>query len=229
MKYIQVPEVVYTLNLSALELLIYADVHTMNTQGNQFYRSNTQLGERFGRDPRNVKRAVSKLVSMGLLIRTTENQARTLTAVTELVAITPPVIKTPPVITSPRGGDKNAPPRGDKLAPPTGDTNAPLVYKINKEVNKELSRKAKPKNLAEVIEAFVDSGSTEEEANKYYDYYTSKGWKVGRAPMKDWQAAARNWLRNANGFKTHGKPRPTENEQRDNREKLERFIKTGKV
>jgi hypothetical protein len=28
---------------------------------------------------------------------------------------------------------------------------------------------------------------------KFYNYEESKGWKVGNAPMKDWQAACRNW------------------------------------
>lgn len=32
----------------------------------------------------------------------------------------------------------------------------------------------------------------------FHDFYTSKGWKVGREPMKDWKAAVRNWLRSNN-------------------------------
>ncbi len=27
------------------------------------------------------------------------------------------------------------------------------------------------------------------------DYYESKGWKVGNAPMKDWKASVRLWER----------------------------------
>jgi hypothetical protein len=34
-----------------------------------------------------------------------------------------------------------------------------------------------------------------QEAAKFIDYYSSNGWKVGRNPMKDWQATARNWCR----------------------------------
>lgn len=30
----------------------------------------------------------------------------------------------------------------------------------------------------------------------FYDYYESNGWRVGKTPMKDWQAAIRNWVRN---------------------------------
>lgn len=29
----------------------------------------------------------------------------------------------------------------------------------------------------------------------FVDFYASKGWKVGREPMKDWQAAVRTWER----------------------------------
>lgn len=28
---------------------------------------------------------------------------------------------------------------------------------------------------------------------RFIDYYTSNGWKVGRNPMKDWKATVRNW------------------------------------
>jgi len=39
------------------------------------------------------------------------------------------------------------------------------------------------------------------EAEKYFNYYSSNGWKVGgKTPMKDWQAAARNWILNLNKF-----------------------------
>ena len=35
---------------------------------------------------------------------------------------------------------------------------------------------------------------------EFIDHYTSNGWKVGKAPMKDWKAAVRNWAkRDLNG------------------------------
>lgn len=33
------------------------------------------------------------------------------------------------------------------------------------------------------------------EAEKFFDYYQSNGWKVGKNIMKDWKAAARNWCK----------------------------------
>lgn len=31
------------------------------------------------------------------------------------------------------------------------------------------------------------------DAQSFYDFYESKGWKVGNAPMKDWKACVRTW------------------------------------
>ena len=38
------------------------------------------------------------------------------------------------------------------------------------------------------------------QAPRFVNYYQSNGWKVGRHPMQDWQAAARNWLLNTKTY-----------------------------
>ena len=38
------------------------------------------------------------------------------------------------------------------------------------------------------------------DARRFVDYYASKGWTVGKAPMKDWKAAVRNWERGTPSF-----------------------------
>lgn len=35
-------------------------------------------------------------------------------------------------------------------------------------------------------------------AQKFLDYYDSKGWRIGNSLMKDWKAAVRNWKSNQN-------------------------------
>ena len=42
---------------------------------------------------------------------------------------------------------------------------------------------------------------------RFIDYYTANGWKVGKNPMKDWKAAVRTWERNDSG-----KPKTAETE-----------------
>jgi len=56
--------------------------------------------------------------------------------------------------------------------------------------------KCKPETVEEVVQYFFVIGSDSEAANWFYDYFESNGWKVsGRTAMKNWQAAARNWVR----------------------------------
>jgi hypothetical protein len=38
------------------------------------------------------------------------------------------------------------------------------------------------------------------EIQKFFDYYESNGWKVGRNPMRNWQAAMRNWKLNVQTY-----------------------------
>ena len=50
------------------------------------------------------------------------------------------------------------------------------------------------------------------DAARFVDYYAANGWMVGKNPMRDWQAAARNWCRgtgNGSGCSNQpSKPRP---------------------
>jgi hypothetical protein len=60
-----------------------------------------------------------------------------------------------------------------------------------------------PPQLHEVEDYFEEIKSTKLEGQKFFNYFQSNGWKVGgRAAMKDWRAAARNWILNAQKFKT---------------------------
>ena len=49
-----------------------------------------------------------------------------------------------------------------------------------------------PPTIEEVAEYCQKRGNAVN-AQRFVDYYTSQGWKVGKNPMKDWQAAVRTW------------------------------------
>lgn len=40
----------------------------------------------------------------------------------------------------------------------------------------------------------IEKGYAGFDAERFVDYYASKGWVVGRSPMKDWRAAVRGWV-----------------------------------
>jgi|TARA_R110002124_G_scaffold121716_3_gene280070 hypothetical protein len=45
------------------------------------------------------------------------------------------------------------------------------------------------------------------DAEKFYDYYSSNGWKVGKNPMKDWKASVRTWEKNSNDNQKASQPK----------------------
>lgn len=64
-----------------------------------------------------------------------------------------------------------------------------------------------PPSIEEAISYFSEKGESSSEAQRFFDYYTSNGWRVGKNPMKDWRAAASGWIsRNRNACRS---PSPT--------------------
>lgn len=63
---------------------------------------------------------------------------------------------------------------------------------------------AKPKKFQkptiEQIRAYCEEAGKDIDAEAFFDFYEAKGWVVGRAPMKDWKAAVRNWAKNESQF-----------------------------
>lgn len=63
---------------------------------------------------------------------------------------------------------------------------------------------AKPKKFQkptiEQIRAYCKEAGKNIDAEAFFDFYEAKGWVVGRAPMKDWKAAVRNWAKNESQF-----------------------------
>ena len=57
------------------------------------------------------------------------------------------------------------------------------------------------------VAAYCRERGNRVDPQQFLDYYTSNGWRVGRTPMKDWQAAVRTWERN--GDFSNGKRKPT--------------------
>ncbi len=57
------------------------------------------------------------------------------------------------------------------------------------------NRKRFNKPSIEDILAYCSEAAITIDAQRFFDFYESKGWKVGNSPMKDWKAAVRNWAR----------------------------------
>ena len=92
--------------------------------------------------------------------------------------------------------------KGDNV--PLLSSKCPTEKEIDKEIDKEkekYKRQFTKPTLEEVIAYCLERGKGVD-AQKWYDYYSANGWKVGKNPMKDWKAAVRTWERSADNGKT---------------------------
>lgn len=72
--------------------------------------------------------------------------------------------------------------------------------------NHQPTTKFCPPHISEVKMYFAEKDAPSEEAEKFFNHYESNGWLVGgKSKMKNWQAAARNWLLNAKKFQNNAK------------------------
>ena len=75
-----------------------------------------------------------------------------------------------------------------------------LVPSINNiKHNKQLNNK---NFIIPKIEEIKDFFKNDLEAERFFNYYSSNGWLVGKNKMKNWNAAAKNWLLNSKTNKT---------------------------
>jgi hypothetical protein len=98
---------------------------------------------------------------------------------------------------------------------------------LNDSENEEKKLREKKKNeadstipiLEKVITFFQENNHTQIEAEKFFNYFESNGWLVGgKTKMKNWKAAAKNWMLNSNKYsKPNNSPQPnhlhTQNEK----------------
>lgn len=79
------------------------------------------------------------------------------------------------------------------------------VYRTKE--NKKENKKEKENRNSDMPPSFADvdsyckSRNNGIDAQRFIDHYTSNGWKVGKNPMVDWQAAVRTWEKNNNNPK----------------------------
>ena len=70
---------------------------------------------------------------------------------------------------------------------------------------REARKRSSTPSVDEVREYCFERGNGVD-AETFVDFYASKGWKVGNAPMKDWKAAVRTWEKRDNRAAPRAKP-----------------------
>ncbi len=79
----------------------------------------------------------------------------------------------------------------DGIKVPHTDNNEYININNNSLYKKGSSRFQKP-TIEEIRQYCLEEGYNVD-AEQFYNFYESKGWLVGKSPMKDWKAAVRTW------------------------------------
>ena len=86
---------------------------------------------------------------------------------------------------------------GKKAEPATNKENLAVIQPEEKPAQEIQPEKPKRKNFVkptvEEIAAFCKEKKYTVNAQQFFNYYESNGWKIGRNAMKSWQAAVQNW------------------------------------
>lgn len=64
----------------------------------------------------------------------------------------------------------------------------------NENLNNKSTRFQKP--TIEELREYMNAQGMNDVSNKFYDFYESKGWMIGKNKMKDWKSAVRTWKQN---------------------------------
>jgi hypothetical protein len=101
---------------------------------------------------------------------------------------------------------------------PIGLAKHNLMEDVNENENEDIIINKSKCTFDQVYEYMAIRIGTDQakiEAEKFVNYYTSNGWKVGKNPMKSWGAAANNWITNTKQYAkgtTNNKPKLNKHE-----------------
>jgi hypothetical protein len=92
-------------------------------------------------------------------------------------------------------------PKEKEIKTESGQQKEKSCAKKEKAIELDLIFDTTPPSLEMILEYFSFRQSSQTEANKFFNYYSSIGWLIGgKTKMKDWKAAARNWMLNTTRF-----------------------------
>jgi DNA-binding MarR family transcriptional regulator len=123
-----------------------------------------------------VSRGIKRLSELGL-IRLEADQHRTIIHVHKLAETSESVKET------------------DNIAIASPATLADVALESAKQEERKGRVSFARPTVQEVTDYAISRGAPAFDAANFCDWYESKGWKIGKSPMKNWQAAVRTWLR----------------------------------
>ena len=204
--FIAIPWAIWTMDLSTSEKVILAEVVSLHQQPAGCFASNRHFADLCRISVSAARKALTRLDERGLIRKDyADHRAYGGSDCQRLLC---------PLVTI---GEE----RTD--TPPAREVPANRTKKKTETKTVDRRKKGKPTGLDEVLEAFAEMGKPVEGEN-FWNYYEANGWVQGRAkkPIRDWKAAARQWIRNTEKFDNENRKRGYQKPNWD-RETLQRW------
>ena len=197
-------------DLTLTEKALLAEIDSFTGDGKSFYKSNETIQEEYQISRPTISKAFKKLEDMGFIKIEFDGRRRKITYQAEGNFFT--------------GRRKEIYGQTVKFLPAAGknSTSINTVKEHTKEHSNNMRGFASP-NLEECMSNFELAGSTKDEGEKFFNFYESKGWLVGKTKMKDWKAAARNWIKRNNDEQRN----KTTTKKSPSRDEFDNYIRHG--
>lgn len=182
-------------DLTAIERVVLAYLAWRQGGHGEAWPSQRTIAEDLGLTEDGVRKIVRRLEASGRLVvkRPVAGRGRriqyTVTPTKPQTAIDPSSNQEPPTDS---GGSSQETPDSRLQKPQTAKPRH--IRRTLQGTQKMFIRTFVPPSVADVV-AYAHSIGFDLDAGRFIDHYVSNGWCVGKAQMKDWQAAVRNWQR----------------------------------
>ena len=167
------------------EMLLYALIYSYSDGGSAFYGSTEYLAKRLGSSKSRIIKVLNEMVAKGLIIKKTSGRFNFYVTNFNYECKAEPTVSV-----------QNT----ERCHIDTESSVVPTPNNINNNINDTISVKRFVKPNVEEIESYCKVRNNSVDAQQFFDYYESKGWKVGKSPMKDWKASVRTWEKNDYGY-----------------------------
>lgn len=159
-------------SLSWNEKILLMEIDSFTAKDRECYISNEYIAELLGVTDRCARKYLSHLLQLGLIrVVKFDGRKRYVESTISFQA------------------EWNICSRQDGVSVPHTDNNE--YINNNSLYKRESSRFQKPS--IEEIRQYCSSRGNNVDPDQFFNFYESKGWIIGKSPMKDWRAAVRTW------------------------------------
>ena len=200
-------EIWITDELSLQEKVVLVEIDSLDDEEHGCYASNKYFADLYKVTDRTVRSWISSLITNGYIIsdlifkeNSKEVEARYLKLIDGSMEETPGKnLPTPTEENFHTYGNNLPEPMEENFLDNNTSNNTEEYITISKDivVGQPQQKKTKKfiKPTIDEINAYCLERKNNIDAGHFFDYYESKGWKIGKNPMKDWKAAVRTWER----------------------------------